>query len=142
MKLCNSCNKEKDESEFSFRNKRLNTFASKCKQCHSEYVKTHYSQNKIRYINRARISSDVYRDRNRQNMIKYLSDKKCIECGINDIRVLDFDHKHSKHLEISKMMGSYSWKSILKEIEKCDILCANCHRIKTSKQFNTYKNIT
>ena len=43
---------------------------------------------------------------------------------------------------ISNMVNrGYSWKSILIEIDKCDIRCANCHRRRTAKQFGWYNSI-
>jgi hypothetical protein len=59
---------------------------------------------------------------------------KCKECGLTDHRVLDFHHRDPKEklFEVSKKAsGGYSPKTILKEIKKCDVLCANCHRILT-----------
>ncbi|CAN5395781.1 hypothetical protein BH10PAT3_BH10PAT3_3910 [soil metagenome] len=75
-------------------------------------------------------------------MLDYLQDKSCVECGINDVRVLDFDHidPTTKSFGIAKGIHNIiSWPNILKEIEKCQILCANCHRIRTSEQNNWYK---
>jgi len=60
-----------------------------------------------------------------------LKDAKCIDCGIDDIRVLDFHHRdrQEKELGIAKAY-SYSLERIMNETAKCDILCANCHRIR------------
>jgi len=65
---------------------------------------------------------------------------ECAECGNNDIRVLDFDH-----LDASKKLFNvgegvtrgYSMTRIKEEIEKCQVLCSNCHRIKTWEERNT-----
>lgn len=138
---CSSCNKIKSESEFSFKNKKLQIRTKKCKTCHSEYVKLHYKNNKNLYIQRAKSSAKKLREENRILMLDFLKDKSCKDCGISDVRVLEFDHINNKHMDVSKMMNNHSWKSILKEISKCDIRCANCHKIKTHKQFNTYKSL-
>lgn len=82
-----------------------------------------------------------YRIKIRQTLLDYFNGKYCIDCGEQDPIVLDFDHKkpNDKFKSISRMLsGHYSWKSILKEIKKCDIRCANCHRRKTYVQFKSF----
>lgn len=77
----------------------------------------------------------------RKLLFEYLSTKKCIDCGENDPIVLDFDHRipSEKFKPVSIMLsGHYSWKSVEKEIQKCEIRCANCHRRKTYLQFKFF----
>jgi len=47
--------------------------------------------------------------------------------------VMDFDHRDptAKKYNVSQMLYRFSWKKIQDEIEKCDLVCANCHRIRT-----------
>ena len=55
----------------------------------------------------------------------------CERCGMKDIRVLDFHHKNGRgdnEVTVSRLAVS-SVKRILEELEKCQVLCANCHRI-------------
>ena len=61
----------------------------------------------------------------------YLLDHPCVDCGENDIRVLEFDHRdpQQKHGGISRMVADRcSIDKISAEVEKCDVRCANCHR--------------
>jgi len=77
----------------------------------------------------------------REKLLDFLSTKKCMDCGEKDPIVLEFDHKKpkDKFKSIAKMLsGHYSWDSIYKEIVKCDIRCANCHRRKSYIQFNCF----
>jgi hypothetical protein len=56
----------------------------------------------------------------------------CMRCGISDPRVLDFHHadKNGKDGGIASAVGkNWGVKRILDEIAKCEVLCANCHRI-------------
>jgi hypothetical protein len=75
-----------------------------------------------------------HRIRIRTKLYEYLSDKKCIDCGEDDPIVLEFDHQDpkTKIKNVASMLsGHYSWSSVLSEIMKCKVRCANCHRRKT-----------
>jgi hypothetical protein len=65
----------------------------------------------------------------------------CIDCGYNENPVaLDFDHLNNKTMGISKALGKGKpLEFVLKEIEKCVVRCANCHRIKTKECDYAYK---
>ena len=56
----------------------------------------------------------------------------CIDCGQKNHIVLDFDHLKDKKYNVSRMIhDGFSWAAIKKEIAKCEVVCANCHRIRT-----------
>ena len=64
---------------------------------------------------------------------------KCEKCGFDDPRALHFHHKSPKDKknEVSALASSgYSLEAIKKEINKCIVLCANCHSIKHQKKQN------
>jgi hypothetical protein len=78
----------------------------------------------------------------RKNLFNFLLSQKCTDCGESDPIVLDFDHKipNKKFKTISRMLsGHYSWNSILDEIKKCDVRCANCHRRRSYSQFGKHR---
>lgn len=82
-----------------------------------------------------------YRLMVRAKLFDYLLSKSCVDCGEKDPIVLEFDHRDlkDKFKSIANMLsGHYSWKSLEKEIGKCDIRCANCHRKKTYAQFGCF----
>lgn len=61
---------------------------------------------------------------------EYLAKHPCVDCGYSDVRALDFDHVRGiKKFTIGKLRN-HPWNEMLVEIEKCDIRCANCHRIR------------
>ena len=77
----------------------------------------------------------------RSKLFEFISTKSCIDCGEKDPVVLEFDHRESetKFKIVAKMLsGHYSWKSVTREIDKCDVRCANCHRRKTYKQLKCW----
>ena len=62
---------------------------------------------------------------------------KCIECGYNNhICALDFHHRDpdKKDFAISSIRSRVLSDEVKKELDKCDILCAICHRIKHFKE--------
>lgn len=82
-----------------------------------------------------------HRLRVRAKLFEFLSTRSCVDCGEKDPVVLEFDHreKKDKFKIIARMLsGHYSWLSVEREIEKCDIRCANCHRRKTYVQQKSF----
>ncbi|MGH7974959.1 MAG: hypothetical protein ACREBR_05495 [bacterium] len=63
-------------------------------------------------------------------MFSYLLDHPCVDCNVTDLRVLEFDHIRDKKLYIG-FMRMHGADSLIDEISKCEIRCANCRRIKT-----------
>ena len=132
MKICSKCKKELPESNFNKRGKKLQPF---CKKCNSKYLKEHYKNNKDYYKRKRKRNNNKYKEWFR----KYKKELKCIVCGENHVATLDFHHRDSteKDFTVSAMAGmGFSPKSILKEIEKCDVLCSNCHRKLHSEEKN------
>ena len=70
-------------------------------------------------------------------LAQYLRDLKtktpCVDCGINyPYYVMDFDHVRGvKHANVMELVSTLSKKRIDLEIAKCEIVCSNCHRIRT-----------
>lgn len=68
----------------------------------------------------------------KQRLVEIKQASGCVDCGITNHIVLDFDHLKDKKYNISQMVrDGFPWKEIKKEIEKCEVVCANCHRIRT-----------
>lgn len=72
----------------------------------------------------------------RQLLAKYKIDKGCADCGYAEHGfALDFDHRpgEEKLKGVAVMLG-WSWDKIMAEVLKCDVVCANCHRIRTHRK--------
>jgi hypothetical protein len=75
-------------------------------------------------------------------IIKYLKAHPCVDCTVSDIRVLEFDHLRDKDMNVSHLVGGgHSLKRLIVEIEKCVVVCANCHRIRTYTRNPTYRTL-
>lgn len=65
-----------------------------------------------------------------------VKDRPCMDCGAKyPFYVMDMDHREGekKVMGIAAML-TRSWEVIKAELEKCDVVCANCHRIRTYKR--------
>jgi hypothetical protein len=146
MRICTKCGNEKAEADFFVKDKITGRLHTQCKECYKEHRKTyhtqHYAKYHQEYLIRAKTRRTELREEFRRNMLEYLQDKACVVCNESDIRVLEFDHldPSQKLFSISQAVRlGYRWNGVLKEIEKCRILCANCHKKHTATQYGWYK---
>ena len=73
---------------------------------------------------------------------EYLLAHPCVDCGEQDPLVLEFDHRSGKRAGISALMGDHAtWPTVMGEIEKCDVRCANCHKQRTAQIAGHYFEI-
>lgn len=135
FKTCPNCG-PLSEDNFSWKNKSKGIRASMCKSCHQNYSKTHYANNHDAYIAKSKKNGKKQYAKNRELIIQHLKSHSCVDCGESDIAVLQFDHRNreDKHAPVSRL-GHCSLSKLMKEIEKCDIRCANCHMRRTGNQF-------
>ena len=111
-KICTKCNQELPINDFNWRDKKKGTRRSECKYCHTKYMKEMYETKRS-------IVSDIK------------SQMKCKKCGENRYYVLDFHHLNpsEKETTVARMVSNnYQLEKTLQEIEKCIVLCSNCHR--------------
>ncbi len=133
-KICTSCGIERDaENDFRWEYKSRGKRQARCKYFQSELSKLHYRNNKPIYNERTRIRKAQVLTENIAHISSYLSTHPCVECNLADIRLLEFDHVNGqKSREIADLFSwGFNWFTIETEIAKCEVRCANCHRIKT-----------
>ncbi|MDP1793765.1 MAG: hypothetical protein Q8K63_06465 [Acidimicrobiales bacterium] len=134
MKRCARCGEDKPASEFGVKNPKTGTLNSFCRPCVRANSKAHYEANKTSYIARAKNARVGVRARNMVLVVEYLRAHPCVDCGNSDVRVLEFDHIRDKAFDVSAKLSDYSWSTLLKEIAKCEVVCANCHRRRTARR--------
>lgn len=100
----------------------------RCVNCHRiKTSKTVLQHQKVIGSATYKRNSEKYAERDR---IK--TSRGCADCGYNENPVaLDFDHVRGVKLKPVSQMMSHGLEDILREIDKCDVVCANCHRIRT-----------
>lgn len=112
--------------------------------CSSQRSRKYYKENGEQHKKVIMVKTKANRKVVQQYVYNFLKEHGCIDCGEKEPCCLDFDHKEAsdKTSNISRMVAcSYCLDSIKKEIDKCEIRCSNCHRKRTAKQFNWYRNI-
>lgn len=77
----------------------------------------------------------------KEKCVLYLGGK-CKHCEYNKcIAALEFHHRNGSHksFEIAKAICSeFAWARLKVELDKCDLLCANCHR---EDHWNTFNDV-
>ena len=112
MKICTKCKQLKSLDLFSNDKRHPDNKQSWCRPCGYEAKK-------------------IKRLANKQQAVQYKGGC-CNRCGLtfDCLDVYDFHHRDPKHKEdsLNRLMNS-NWDKIVPELEKCDLLCSNCHKI-------------
>ena len=135
MAQCCRCKLEKADEEFAWEKRDVKR-SKRCRACQRELRSVWYEVNKEKY----KVSERERVQRKRREFIEWLATQSCMDCGTSNPVVLEFDHvRGTKVNNIAKMFGYSSDETLQAEIEKCDIVCANCHRIRTAERGNWYE---
>jgi hypothetical protein len=118
MNICSVCGKEKDDSQF--REYKSGRRWSSCIECDNERSKQ-WHRNNVKYV-------ASRRDFKWKELIR-IHGGACIDCGNSDIRVLQFHHRNGGR-EFCCSQVTRKMETLIEETSKCDLLCANCHRIR------------
>ena len=97
------------------------------KKKHKEYSREHYlkTQEVVKQRTQERIRG------NKKVWDAFKGTLKCTKCGFSHAAALDFHHVDpaEKEYSISALVSNKSFTKAMKEVKKCIVLCANCHRI-------------
>ena len=133
MKSCTKCKEIQSLDNFNNRKTRKGTpiKSSWCKSC-------------MKVCKRK--SDNTRANTLRKFVFDYLSNSNCVVCGTDNILVLEFDHKDSKTKSFNigraitgKDFPTPPLEKVIEEINKCDVMCRNCHQIKTHRENNSWR---
>lgn len=151
-KMCNVCKEEKPFSEFHKNSNNKDGLGSNCKLCHKEYCHRRHIEDPNRYKttnakwkkeNPEKVLAMQQRAiKKRQHIKTWVAIKyegvPCLDCfGVFPFIVMDFDHRPEEEKEFGIANFGVMSKTAIniarveKEIAKCDLICSNCHRIRT-----------
>lgn len=98
-----------------------------------EARRKHYYANKKAYQERARQREQEFRQ-----IVLERKNKPCMDCGVQySPWVMEFDHREpvDKVAGIGPLIKRGNLQLLLEELDKCDVVCSNCHRERTAKMF-------
>jgi len=134
------CFIEKPIEEFGWKDRPRNKRHAVCKERKAKQSSNWYYQNQDQQKENVKLNNMAYRQKAREFVFAYLTKHPCQSCGESDPRVLEFHHLGEKENEVSRLMGrGASLDALIAEIQKCMVLCANCHRKLTSDERGWYK---
>ena len=160
-KICTTCKEEKPLSKFSKNKKYNDGYQYRCKTCSSTYDRKYRADNpesikrqqhkweinnkdKIQAKNRKLYEKGLKEGTSIKGriLLKY-QDTPCIDCGgVFPWCAMDFDHRpeETKSFQIGNVGCVLATPTRLaeleKEIAKCDLVCSNCHRVRTKNRMN------
>ncbi len=134
MKRCGRCGVAQDASEYPVRDVRTGRVHTICRACRRGYCRRYYWSNTAEFNARKRDRLKLHRARNRRFIEEHLLSHPCIDCGILDPIVMEFDHvRGRKRNDVSTLVREGASITIIRtEMEKCVVRCANCHRRRTA----------
>jgi hypothetical protein len=124
-KKCPVCTRKKLMTDFALNRTRKDGRQILCRKCKKDWDADYYQQNKTKFLE--------YNRSHRRKLKEYLDSLKlkCLRCPETHIACLEFHHRDPKKKDISVALAlqhGWSLERLKKEVEKCDLLCANCHR--------------
>ena len=142
-KKCTICKHRKIITDFNIKRTSSDGRQPACRECNKKRSNAYYAANREKHKKNVKVYKKKYKEELHRWLINYFLEHPCIDCGESDIRCLEFDHvRGKKSRDVSILLRNICGLStIQKEIKKCDVRCANCHRKKTAVDFDWYKNI-
>ncbi len=141
IKTCGKCKESKEIDKFHIRNSKTGLRNSRCSACMKQYQAEHYQKTKVHHNKIAAPASRRWRDKKRQELKEVVNSIKSVACKdcnkTYPSYVMHFDHLDAttKKDNIATMIhGVKSLDSILQEIAKCEVVCANCHAERTYRR--------
>lgn len=94
----------------------------------------HYENNRDAYKARAMEHKQKVRE-----FVRAAKEAPCVDCGCSyPYYVMQFDHVRGEKIgNLNRLATNGSLRAVIAEIEKCDLVCANCHAIRTFERLGT-----
>lgn len=168
-KKCSSCKEIKPLEEFCKNNSRKDGYHYRCKMCHYEPMKKWRRKNKEKIKKDFQKWAEENREYRQKYQKKWQEETRystkwkykrilewipivinifgkveCFQCGYDkNFAAFHFHHRNpeEKEYKITSLLRSKVNSERKKELEKCEILCSNCHIVKHLKNIELYEEI-
>ena len=126
MKTCTSCKQTKNVEDFNIRNKITQQRQAQCRDCQKAAMKRSYNNKKAQYISKVQDRTKFYYEQ----YVNWKDNVYCVECGESHRSCIELHHldPSTKEGNPSSLFSAVGKKKFREELQKCVILCANCHR--------------
>jgi hypothetical protein len=145
--FCTSCGEHKNVDDFAVRSKVTGKLAGWCRDCQKRYRNGHYKKNSEKYKQQAKdwnTNNPTKRKRSANKSARLISKEQkrlaveykggcCVDCGGKyPLPVYDFHHLDptTKDSSIAVLLNRWGFEAAKEELDKCVLLCANCHRVR------------
>lgn len=131
MKHCTRCREDLAAGEFNRSSRNTDGLQAYCRRCQS----AHYRSNATRHRKNVRRTA-ARRMTEARTLVWESLRTGCVDCGIQDVRVLCFDHVRGDKLDhVARMVRRGRALDVIRaEIAKCEVRCHNCHAIVTAER--------
>lgn len=117
---CKKCVAQGDEA-WRLRNRRKVSAIQKRKYRRTREQRLRYQRERYLHMHKDRVA-----------FVEWLKSSPCQGGGTFPACCMDFDHRRDKVTDVSKMLRSkFTNDEVMLELAKCELVCANCHRIRT-----------
>lgn len=123
-KICSKCGIEKPTTEFYKDKHKSDGLQRECKECHNSRHAGYYAANRDKRLAQKKDT----RRKVKECILQIKINDGCCICGLKDPACLDFHHLGDKKDNVSDIARHDSLRMVQEEIEKCVVICANCHR--------------
>ncbi len=129
MKRCTKCKRLRPASRYYKHNNGRVGRVARCDECIRNESRARYRRNRS-----SRLAQKAQARAERRKLVHDLKQRACMDCGEKyPPHVMDFDHLPGteKIGDVASLMNSGPVAKLVAEIAKCDLVCANCHRMRT-----------
>jgi hypothetical protein len=102
-----------------------------CRECFRAYFRVRGDKHR----RQSRAAQERRLATRRTFLFRYLREHPCVDCGEQDLRVLDCDHVETRRHYVADLLRQCaSIDALRSEIARCEVVCANCHRRRTARR--------